>query len=272
MDTTNRFTSRVENYEKFRPGYPPQIVNLLTKECGLRPDSVVADIGSGTGKLSELLLNNGNAVIGVEPNEAMRVAAELLLKHHPQFASINGTAETTTLASSCVDLVVAGQAFHWFDPQLTKTEWIRILKPEGWVVLIWNERKIDTTPFLRDYEEFLLSYGTDYPVVRPENATAAIDTFFAPHAPRTATFPNHQVFDFDALKGRLFSASYTPEPGHPQFEPMLHRLKELFEKHQELGRVVFEYDTKLFYGQLNVLQAKPSTDYTETELGSDVEW
>jgi SAM-dependent methyltransferase len=250
---TERFTSRVENYAKFRPGYPAQIVDLLIKECGLRRDSVVADVGSGTGKLSELFLENGNAVIGVEPNEAMRAAAESLLKRYPQFASINGTAEATTLASSSADLVVAGQAFHWFDPQLAKTECIRILKPEGWVVLIWNERKIDTTPFLRDYEEFLLTYGTDYPVVRQENATAAIDAFFAPNAPRTATFPNNQVFDFDALKGRLFSTSYTPEPGHPQFEPMLHRLNELFEKHQKLGRVVFEYDTKLFYGQLDVI-------------------
>jgi SAM-dependent methyltransferase len=248
--SVERFSSRVENYVLYRPGYPTEICELLKNECGLTNSSVVADVGSGTGKLSEVFLQNGNVVIGIEPNVAMRNAAETLLKQHPGFESINGTAEATTLPVSSVDFVAAGQAFHWFDPVATRTECQRILKPNGWVVLIWNERQVDTTLFLRDYEELLIKYSIDYPVVRHENAAERINTFFAPTTPRTACFSNHQEFDFEALKGRLLSSSYTPEPGHPNFDSMVVRLKEVFERHEAAGRVAFLYDTRVFYGKI----------------------
>ncbi|HEX6729645.1 MAG TPA: class I SAM-dependent methyltransferase [Pyrinomonadaceae bacterium] len=248
--SVERFSSRVENYVLYRPGYPTEILELLKSEFGLTNSSVVADVGSGTGKLSEVFLQNGNVVIGIEPNVAMRNAAESLLLHQSRFESINGTAEATTLPDSSVDFVVAGQAFHWFDPVATRTEWQRILRPKGWVVLIWNERQVDTTPFLRDYEALLIKYSIDYPVVRHENATERINTFFAPTTPRTACFPNNQVFDFEALKGRLLSSSYTPEPGHPNFESMLECLKEVFKTHEAAGRVAFLYDTRVFFGKI----------------------
>lgn len=248
--SVERFSSRVENYVRYRPGYPIEILELLKNECGLTSSSVVADVGSGTGKLSEVFLQNGNVVIGIEPNVGMRNAAESILSNQSKFESINGTAEATTLSDSSVDFVVAGQAFHWFDPVATRTEWQRVLKPNGWIALIWNERQVDTTPFLRDYEELLIKYSIDYPVVRHENALERINTFFAPTTPRTACFSNNQEFDFEALKGRLLSSSYTPEPGHPNFESMMESLKKVFESHEAAGRVGFLYDTRVFYGQI----------------------
>ena len=247
---TERFSSRVDNYVRYRPGYPSAIVDLLTAECGLTPQSHIADIGSGTGKLSELFLANGNVVLGIEPNDGMRTAGETILRNNPNFRSLIGTAEATTLQNASVDLITAGQAFHWFDLEKTKPEWIRILKPGGWVVVIWNERRLDTTPFLRDYEALLLKYGTDYQTIRHENAVEGLNDFFAPQSPRITSFDNVQLFDFEGLKGRVFSSSYTPEPGHPDFQPMLDELKAVFDRHQHNGQVSFDYDTRVFYGQL----------------------
>lgn len=250
-NTIHRFSSRVENYIRFRPGYPPQILDLLRKECGFGADSVVADVGSGTGKLSELFLENGSRVIGVEPNETMRAAAERLLSSYDRFVSVNGAAEDTTLAASSVDFVTAGQAFHWFDRKKARSEFARILKPKGWAVLIWNQRRLDSTPFLRDCEALLLRYGTDYQKVRHENVTGEVGPFFDPESYTFAHFDNVQQFDLEGLKGRVFSASYTPEPGNPNFEPMLHSLAEIFSKHAHNGVVEFEYDTTVYYGHLH---------------------
>jgi len=245
-----RFSSRVDNYVRYRPGYPNKIVELLTNECGLTPDSLIADIGSGTGKLSEIFLENGNVILGIEPNEGMRKAAETILGKNPNFRSIDATAEATTLPSASVDLITAGQAFHWFDLEKTKPEWVRILKPGSWAVIIWNERRLDTTPFLRDYEALLLKYGTDYQTIRHENAVGGLYDFFAPQLPKLKSFDNVQLFDFEGLKGRVLSSSYTPEPSHPDFLPMLDELKAVFDRHQRDGQVSFDYDTRVFCSQL----------------------
>lgn len=250
-ESVERFTSRVETYAKYRPGYPVEIVDLLKTECGLTSASIVADIGSGTGKLSEIFLANGNVVIGVEPNAAMREVAEKIFHDQPLFRSVDGAAEATTLAAASVDLVVAGQAFHWFDPLKTRTEWIRILKSDGWAVLIWNDRELQTTPFLSDYEQLLINFGTDYAEVRHDKGMPAIQQFFAGDSFVMKGFPNTQLFDFDGLRGRVRSSSYTPEPDHPTFEPMMQQLKAIFDKHQENGYVNFDYETKVFYGQLS---------------------
>ncbi|MGB7230441.1 MAG: class I SAM-dependent methyltransferase, partial [Candidatus Acidiferrum sp.] len=161
-DAKQRFSNRVADYLHYRPGYPSAIRDLLRSECGLRPGHLVADIGSGTGFLSELFLKNGNRVLGIEPNEEMRRAGEEYLASYDGFASINGSAESTTLGDASVDFVAAGQAFHWFDQDVARREFIRILKPAGWAVVIWNERLTDTTPFLRDYESLLRNFGADY--------------------------------------------------------------------------------------------------------------
>lgn len=248
-ESVERFSSRVENYAKYRPGYPAEIIDLLKAECHLMPESIVADIGSGTGKLSELFLQNGNTVLGVEPNAAMRISAEVALKNYPKFKSVDGTAESANIPSASVDFVTAGQAFHWFDPRKAKAEYHRILKPNGWAVLIWNERLLDTTAFLRDYEQLLLRYGTDYLVVRHEKAVSGISQFF-PGNPCLRAFANIQEFDFAGLKGRVLSSSYTPEPNHPNYNPMLNDLRELFKQYETDGKIRIDYETKVYYGRL----------------------
>lgn len=250
-DSVARFSNRVDNYAKYRPGYPAGVIDILKAECGLTAKSIIADVGSGTGILSELFLRNGNAVFGIEPNTAMRQASDQLLKEFPGFVSIDATAEATTLEPSSVDFITAAQAFHWFDRDRARTEFARILRPEGWVVLIWNERRLDSTAFLRDYEKLLLRYGTDYEKVRHENVAGKIAEFFAPDTFQLKSLDNVQHFDFESLKGRTRSASYVPEPGSPNFEPLFTRLEELFNEHQRGGIVNFEYDTTVYYGHLS---------------------
>src|SRR5216683_824394 len=182
---TTRFSDRVENYVRYRPGYPAEVLDLLRAECGLRPSHTVADIASGTGAFTRLLLENGNSVFAVEPNAAMREMgiAQLESFGSDRPVSVAGTAEETTLRSASVDFVTAAQAAHWFDLPRARAEFARILRsggPVGWCVLIWNERCTASTPFLRDYEQLLLTYGTDYKEVRHEHTTAIIHEFFAP--------------------------------------------------------------------------------------------
>jgi ubiquinone/menaquinone biosynthesis C-methylase UbiE len=250
VDSINRFTTRVENYVKFRPTYPSSIIDLLKSDCGLTGTSMIADVGSGTGILTEMFLKNGNTVFGVEPNGPMRAAAEGLLGNYPQFKSINGSAEATTLDSQSIDFVTAAQAFHWFDQTRARAEFARILKPHGYVALIWNERRLDSTPFLRAFEQLLLQYGTDYQKIRHENGTGQIADFFAPQEFRRESFENIQTFDFESLLGRVQSSSYTPEPDDPKFGPMIASLQEVFEEHQQRGTIAFEHDTRIYYGRL----------------------
>jgi SAM-dependent methyltransferase len=248
---TGRFSSRVENYVKYRPGYPREVVGLLAEECGLTAGSVVADIGSGPGNLSELFLKNGNRVYGVEPNREMREAGEHLLSAYENFESVGGSAEATTLPDACADFVVAGQAFHWFEPEAARREFARILRPGGWVVVVWNDRRTGGSPFLEAYERLLLTRGTDYKEVSHKYADEnVLRPFFGPRGMRLEVFASEQRFDFEGLKGRLLSSSYTPEPGHPNHLPMLEELAALFDAHAVGGRVVFEYETKVFYGRM----------------------
>ena len=247
-DFTQRFSSRVENYSKYRPGYPKEVIETLKTECGLTADSIIADIGSGTGILAEIFLQNGNSVSGVEPNREMREAGERLLKRYPNFSSIAGRAEATVLGAQSVDFITAGQAFHWFDRTATKVEFTRIIRPEGWVVLIWNERLV-TTPFLVDYEQLVKSYAIDYAQVDHRRIDSdIISDFFSPASFKVERFRNVQVFDYEGLKGRMVSSSYVPEPGSPDYEPMIDRLKQIFQTYQDEGKVVVEYETLTYFG------------------------
>jgi SAM-dependent methyltransferase len=249
-DSTQRFSSRVENYIRYRPGYPPEILDLLKKECHLTHDSVIVDIAFGTGIFTRMLLEDGNLVIGLEPNDDMRRAGEEFLKSYPRFTSVAGTAEATTLADHSVDIVTAAQAAHWFDCAKARIEFQRILKPGGWLVLIWNDRRLDATPFARDYENLVVTYGTDYLEVRHEGANRATEEIFASSSFQVREFEMRQEFDYPALKGRLLSSSYAPQSGHPNYGPMLVELRRIFDAHQSNGHVTFEYDTRVFYGRL----------------------
>ena len=249
-NATSRFSDRVENYVRHRPGYPREVLGVLERECGLDPRHVVADIASGTGIWTRTLLENGNHVFGVEPNAEMRQAGEHLLAPFPQFTSVAGTAEATTLEDESIDFVTTAQAAHWFDRERARREFARILKPEGWLVLLWNERLTDSNAFLREYEELLLTYGTDYAEVRHERTTDAVNEFFDPAPFQERAFEMRQEFDYAGLEGRLLSSSYAPGPEHPKHEPMLRELRRIFEAHAVAGRATFDYKTRVYFGRL----------------------
>ena len=247
---TARFSDRVENYVRYRPGYPPEVLDLLRAECGLQPSHIIADIASGTGVFTRLLLENGNSVFAAEPNLEMREMGIHQLEAYQRLVSVAGTAEKTTLRSASVDFVTAAQAAHWFDLPRARAEFARILKPEGWCVLIWNERCTATTPFLREYEQLLLTYGTDYKEVRHERTTAMIHEFFTPTSHQERVFSLRQQFDYEGTGGRLLSSSYAPLEGHPSHAPMMQELQRIFRAHATDNVVEFEYNTRVYYGKL----------------------
>ena len=247
---TERFTSRVDDYARHRPSYPAAAIGLLTERCGLGPGVVVADLGSGTGILTELLLRSGAEVFAVEPNDRMRAAAEAQLGHDPRFRSVKGSAESTTLAAASIDLVVAGQAFHWFDPPRARTEALRLSRPGAWGALLWNERPPEATPFLADYEALLRRHAPEYAKITASRADVATMREFLGAAMEFGTFANQQVLDFEGLKGRLRSSSYAPEPGSAQYEPMVALLREVFARHEHGGRIVMPYSTLVYFAQL----------------------
>jgi SAM-dependent methyltransferase len=250
QDATSRFGNRVEQYIRYRPGYPKAVLEFLQNELKLVPSSVVADVGSGTGISSELFLQNGNTVYGVEPNQEMRKAAESLLVRYSNFHSIDGRAEATGLQDHCVDFIVAGQAFHWFDRGLCRMEWSRILRKGGMVLLLWNDRKQET-PFAEAYETLLRKYAIDYETVDHRHITPdVLKGFFGTAGFGVRMFYNEQVFDLEGLHGRVLSCSYMPPRGHPSFEPMIQSLTALFQQFEKNGTITMEYNTLLYYGML----------------------
>ena len=250
-DPTARFSERVYHYVASRPSYPSAVLDTLELYTGLGPGAVVADIGSGTGIFSQLLLDRGYEVYGVEPNAGMRNAAEQLLAEEEYFYSVAGRAEDTQVPTASCDAVVAAQAFHWFDTARTRAEVERILKPGGVVVLLWNQRHLDTTPFLRDYEAFLQSWGNDYAQVAENyEDPEAIAAIFRGGEYRVDTFPNVQHFDGEGLCSRALSCSYMPGVEDPQRVEMLLALHALFDRHAENDRVTFSYDTRMYSGRI----------------------
>lgn len=254
-DSKQRFSDRAGDYARYRPGYPREVLDLLRTWCDLKPEHVIADIGFGTGLLTKLFLENGNRVFGVEPNAEMRAAGEEFLSAYKNFTSVAGSAEATTLSSDSVAFVAAAQAFHWFDLEAARREFQRILRPHGRAIVVWNERLLDTTAFLRDYETLLHRFGTDYARVNESYPRAEqMLAFYGPREFTSHSLPNYQEFDFDGLCGRLRSSSYAPAPGHAHFEPMMAELQRIFAAHQEDGMVRMEYRTHVYTGML------PSTE------------
>jgi SAM-dependent methyltransferase len=248
-DPKQRFSDRVADYVRYRPSYPSALLDLLRGECSLRPGHVIADIGSGTGFLSELFLKNGNRVYGIEPNEPMRRAGEEYLASYDGFSSIEGSAEATTLDDASVDFVTAGQSFHWFEPDSARREFARILKPGGWMVIAWNDRRMEEAPFTRDYENLLERFGIDYKKVKDSYPEAdRIRGFLSTFSQRD--LPNFQILDWESLSGRLRSSSFTPTESHPTFAPMMEELRKLFDAYQQDGKVRMDYFTRIYYGQV----------------------
>jgi len=248
---TELFSDRVENYVKYRPGYPMEFIDYLYTDFGFSKDTIVADIGSGTGILTRLLLDRGSRMVGVEPNKEMRKAAETLLEAYPKFVSMDGTAETTGLASNSVDYIICAQAFHWFDKEACKKEFERILKPRGRVILVWNSRKVQECGFSAEYEALLRTYTNDYSKVNHKLISdAEFKVFFKNGSFSKVIFNNEQIFDFEGLKGRLLSSSYAPMPGEQNYETLMVELKKLFEKYEVHGKVSFEYETEVYIGEV----------------------
>ena len=247
---TERFSDRVDNYIKYRPGYPPEVLMYLNERIDFNANRIVADVGSGTGICAEMFLKNGNMVYAVEPNKEMREAADNLLSGYPNYVSVNGSSESSTIADQSIDLIVAAQAFHWFDREVFKRECHRIGRVGAYCLLIWNERKVESD-FEKAYEELLLIYANDYQQVDHKNIRENdIEAFFAPNPVFFETLHNEQVFEYEGVKGRLLSSSYAPNVGEPNYEPMIAYLREIFDQHQTDGRVSFSYDCKLFLGQI----------------------
>jgi ubiquinone/menaquinone biosynthesis C-methylase UbiE len=249
QDPKKRFTDRAVYYAKYRPRYPEAILDFMERELRLSKESAVADIGSGTGILSELFLRHGHIVLGVEPNDEMRRIAEDQLKAFPTFRSVKGSAEETTLPSGSVDFVTAAQSFHWFEQERTRKEFLRILKPQGWVILIWNTRR-NSTPFMQAYERLVTEHATrpHFRVTHERVGPEGLKKFFGDYGMKT--FENTQTLDLEGLEGRLLSSSYVPLGDSPEYASMLADLHALFNSYQENGSVRMEYDTEVYYAQL----------------------
>jgi SAM-dependent methyltransferase len=249
---TTRFSDRVADYMKYRPGYPPEIYDYLQRNAALNPGDRVVDLGSGTGLLSRIFLERGHALIAVEPNTEMRRAAESLLGNQPGFTSLEGRAENIPLSAASADFVAAGQAFHWFEPAKARAEIQRVLKPHKQVALVWNSRDL-SSPFMQAYERILLDFGKDFSRVDQQRVVSddSVAAFFAPNSAQKATFPNQQVFGFEGLRGRLLSSSYAPLEGQPGHATMLAALRSAFEEHQKDDLIPFDYVTVVYHGPLD---------------------
>ena len=226
-DPAERFSDRAEAYAKYRPGYPDDMLRFLEVLVG--PPAAVADIGSGTGILTRELLKSGYDVWAVEPNEAMRTAAETTLVGCVAFRSVGGTAEATTLEDRTIDLITCAQAFHWFDRVQTRLEFSRILKSDGWTVLIWNERRDDASPINAAYDNLLKAMAPEYQNVNDRRVSPEdIWAFFAPGEGKLRTFANYQILDLDGFLGRLISSSYVPSLGQPGHQEIVEAGKKIF--------------------------------------------
>ena len=245
MDSTKRFSNRVEDYVKYRPHYPREIVSFLSDQYDLTPDKVIADIGAGTGISSKPFLEEGYKVIAVEPNKEMLDKAIELLGDYPEFTPVSGTAERTTLKAHSVDAIIAGQAFHWFDREKCKTEFRRVLGNAGLLAVIWNERLIES-PFEVEYDALIVKHASDYVKVDHRNISMEdMVLFFDPAPVELNVFSNKQVFDFEGLKGRLLSSSYMPAKGDAGYEAMIEDLELLFVRFKENELIVINYATKV---------------------------
>ena len=251
-DATKRFTNRVDNYVKYRPSYPADVIDCLVNETAIPADGFVADIGSGTGIFTNLLLKSNFKVFAVEPNKAMRVSAEAAFFNNPNFISVNGTAENTRLSNNSCDLIVCAQTFHWFDAIQCQTEFKRILKHgDGFVALIWNNRQADADAFAVAYEDLLQQNTADYKESNHQNLNDVnFAAFFKDGQYTLHKFANMQSFDAEGLAGRAFSSSYVPAPETAEGVEFALLLKGVFDNHQVDGRVNFTYQTQVYLGQL----------------------
>lgn len=255
MQVTERFTGRVESYRLHRPRYPEAIVDLLANECNLTAEKRIADVAAGTGLLAEIFLRRNYSVVAIEPNDEMRAACGQLAEQFPKLECLPGTAEATGLSDAAVDCILVGQAMHWFDLKRSREEFVRILRPDGWCAIVYNNRRRGGDAFHEGYEHILREFGIDYAQVQERHLSSdEIERrFFAPDSARRKSFANAQELSLEALAGRIQSSSYMPRPGQPRYDEMRGAIASLFAQHQSNGRVRLEYECVVTYGQLSAL-------------------
>jgi ubiquinone/menaquinone biosynthesis C-methylase UbiE len=240
----------VDDYVKYRPGYPKEMLQYLQESLNITTDKQIADIGSGTGISSAYFLEEGYTVMGIEPNKEMRNKSIDLLDDYIEFTAVNGSAEDTTLREHSVDVIISGQAFHWFDKEKARVEFKRILKEPKTVVLFWNERLMQSA-FEIDYDALIVRHATDYVKVDHRfTDLKSIQKFFYPGTCELKEFSNHQLFEYEGLKGRLLSSSYMPQKGQAGYEAMVADLEQLFQHYQQDNAVRINYVTKVYAGDL----------------------
>lgn len=251
IDSVDRFSQRAENYDKFRPHYPTGLVEFLFNHVQLQPEPVVADIAAGTGIFTEQLAIRGNPVYVVEPNAYMRAMAFQRLSELKNCTFIDGTAESTGLPDCSVDLIVSAQAFHWFDLEKTKVEFKRIGRTSHPpVAIVWNIRDTDSA-FEKAYEQLISNYSDDYQeVTKQQKEPDRVYSFFSPNEPEYHTFRHVNNLTFEQLLGRTLSYSYMPSSPSPRSAEVEERLADLFEAHQQDGKVTLAYTTRLFVGRI----------------------
>ena len=195
----NRFSDKSDDYAKYRPSYPMQILQFL-KDYNFSNKSIIADIGTGT--LTKIFTENGNNVYAVEPNDNMRGKANSLLNMHKNYFSINGTAEDTTLENNSIDFIVVGTAFHWFDISKALNEFKRILIKAGVLVLLWNDIKYDTA-FMKEYHMIKRKFSNNSKKdIRNDLTDEEIQHLYLSEF-KKITLENNQELTLEELVGRF---------------------------------------------------------------------
>lgn len=249
-DATTRFSTKAEVYALARPRYPQAVVSFFEERQVIVPGSLLADLGSGTGLSAEPFLEAGYTVIGIEPNAAMRHEGDNFLKRYPQFRSVQGTSEATTLPDRSVDVVLAAQSFHWFDLDRTRVEMQRIMRSPGYFIAMWNHRNHHASDLQRGYEAILRHYCPEYHQLAELYRSPSRSASFFIHGYEDATLLNPQKLTWPLFEARILSSSYIPKPTHSDYTPFMIEMKNLFDKHAQAGEVAFDLEIWLHWGRI----------------------
>ena len=269
-DNRERFSGKAGLYSAGRPSYAEGFLQELRSLYGFGGDTVVADIGSGTGKLTKQLLQLGCRVFGVEPNEDMRRAAEADLAGYPGFGSIKGDASHTTLPDRSVDAVTVAQAFHWFPVDEFRQECLRICRPGGRIFLIWNQRDM-SSPLVQDLHRLYTRYGKDFTGFNQglTEDDERIRRFFRADEPSgdrnpcydrkeypnpltydREEYPNPLTYDREGFRIRCLSSSHSPKSGEGNYEAYMREVDRIFDEYAEDGRLHMPNRTTVYSGEI----------------------